>query len=110
MDAVMKSPRIRPSDGQGRKPITSRVYDELEIPMENRAREIATKDKEQRLHSPHSRYQHFVDYGDASTYRREVETVRQAFSDMAGTKTPPTESSCPKPKQPAELRELACSG
>lgn len=61
------------------------------------AREIAGRTEQhwcpikhaQRLHSPHSRYQHFVDYGDASTYRRDLETVRQDFSDV-----PPKSAGC----------------
>ena len=31
---------------------------------------------------PHSRYRRFFDYGDARTYRREVERVRRDFSDL----------------------------
>jgi hypothetical protein len=36
----------------------------------------------QRLHSPHSRYAHFFDYGDAGKYRGQVETVRNDFVDV----------------------------
>lgn len=36
----------------------------------------------QRLSAPHSRYGHFVDYGDAERYSREVETVRSDFTDL----------------------------
>jgi hypothetical protein len=35
-----------------------------------------------RLRSPHSRYSHFFDYGDAEQYRRQVETVRNDFVDV----------------------------
>jgi hypothetical protein len=35
-----------------------------------------------RIRSPHSRYPHFVDYGDAQGYRRQVETVRNDFVDL----------------------------
>lgn len=31
---------------------------------------------------PHSRYHRFFDYGDAESYRREVERVRRDFSDL----------------------------
>jgi len=36
----------------------------------------------QRLQSPHSRYAHFLDYGDAERYRREIEHVRRDFADV----------------------------
>jgi hypothetical protein len=35
-----------------------------------------------RLRAPHSRYSHFVDYGDASRYVREIEAVRKDFKDL----------------------------
>ena len=35
-----------------------------------------------RLRAPHSRYTHFLDYGDASSYRRKIETVRNDFVDL----------------------------
>ena len=35
-----------------------------------------------RLLAPHSRYQHFLDYGDAERYRREIQEVRSDFSDV----------------------------
>jgi hypothetical protein len=35
-----------------------------------------------RLRAPHSRYGHFLDYGDARRYRQEVETVRNDFVDL----------------------------
>ena len=35
-----------------------------------------------RLRSPHSRYSHFIDYGDAKRYRKQVETVRNDFVDV----------------------------
>jgi hypothetical protein len=40
----------------------------------------------QRLQSPHSRYGHFLDYGDAERYRREIEQVRRDFTDVAEPK------------------------
>lgn len=36
----------------------------------------------QRLRSPHSRYGHFFDYGDAQEYSTQVETVRNDFVDL----------------------------
>jgi hypothetical protein len=36
----------------------------------------------QRLRAPHSRYGHFLDYGDAQGYQRQVETVRNDFVDL----------------------------
>jgi hypothetical protein len=36
----------------------------------------------QRLRSPHSRYSHFFDYGDAEQYSRNIETVRNDFVDV----------------------------
>jgi hypothetical protein len=30
----------------------------------------------------HSRYRHFMDYGDAETYRKAVESIRRDFSDL----------------------------
>ncbi|MEP7352598.1 MAG: hypothetical protein ABI824_05145 [Acidobacteriota bacterium] len=35
-----------------------------------------------RLRSPHSRYPHFLDYGDATRYRQESEIVRSDFVDL----------------------------
>jgi len=35
-----------------------------------------------RLRSPHSRYPHFFDYGDAQGYRQRVEAVRSDFVDL----------------------------
>ena len=34
-----------------------------------------------RIHSIHSRYKHFFDYGDAEGYRERIESVRRAFED-----------------------------
>jgi hypothetical protein len=43
-----------------------------------------------RLRSPHLRYGHFFDYGDAEQYRKEIETVRNDFVDLRSvTSTPP---------------------
>jgi hypothetical protein len=36
----------------------------------------------QRLSSPHSRYGHFFDYGDAQEYSQQVENVRNDFVDV----------------------------
>ena len=36
----------------------------------------------QRLRSPHSCYPHFLDYGDAGTYSRQIEMVRCDFADV----------------------------
>jgi hypothetical protein len=35
-----------------------------------------------RLRSPHSRYPHFFDYGDAQRYREQIEIVRSDFVDL----------------------------
>jgi hypothetical protein len=35
-----------------------------------------------RLNSPHSRYSHFFNYGDAAQYRQEVDAVRNDFVDL----------------------------
>ena len=35
-----------------------------------------------RIRSPHSRYPHFLDYGDAQRYREQIETVRSDFVDL----------------------------
>lgn len=43
----------------------------------------------QRLRSPHSRYTHFFDYGDADQYRREIENVRSDFVDLRTLTSPP---------------------
>jgi hypothetical protein len=42
----------------------------------------------QRIRSPHSRYSHFMDYGDAQRYRDEVEIVRNDFVDVKSLTTP----------------------
>lgn len=36
----------------------------------------------QRLRSPHSRYPHFLGYGDANAYSCQIETVRCDFADV----------------------------
>ena len=36
----------------------------------------------QRVRSPHSRYSHFFDYGDARAYSEKIETVRNDFVDV----------------------------
>jgi len=35
-----------------------------------------------RMKGVHSRYQYFFDYGDAESYRRQIEQVRRDFSDL----------------------------
>lgn len=35
-----------------------------------------------RIKSLHSRYQKFIDYGDAASYRSEVEAIRRDFKDL----------------------------
>jgi hypothetical protein len=37
-----------------------------------------------RLRTMHSRYKHFIDYGDAEEYRQQVEQVRRDFKDLTG--------------------------
>ena len=44
----------------------------------------------QRLRAPHSRYGHFLDYGDAKKYRQNVETVRSDFVDVRSLTSKPT--------------------
>lgn len=41
-----------------------------------------------RLRSPHSRYPHFFDYGDAQGYRRQIEATRNDFSDLRNLTAP----------------------
>jgi hypothetical protein len=54
-----------------------------------------------RLRSPHLRYKHFIDYGNASQYRREIETVRNDFVDLR-TLTPNRPNSAnPGPSEPS---------
>lgn len=36
----------------------------------------------QRIRSPHSRYSHFLPYGDASAYRKQIEEVRCDFQGL----------------------------
>lgn len=49
----------------------------------------------QRLRSPHSRYDHFFDYGDSQKYSQQVETVRNDFVDLktltTSRTTPPSQ-------------------
>jgi hypothetical protein len=45
-----------------------------------------------RLRSPHSRYSHFFDYGDAQQYRRQIETVRNDFVDVRSLTSPRPDS------------------
>ncbi len=35
-----------------------------------------------RIRAPHSRYSHFLPYGDAGAYREKIEDVRQDFRDL----------------------------
>jgi hypothetical protein len=37
------------------------------------------------LKARHSRYQHFLDYGDAEQYRKRIEEVRRDFNDLKKT-------------------------
>lgn len=37
-----------------------------------------------RLKAMHSRYQHFLDYGDGEGYRQHIEEVRRDFTDLKG--------------------------
>jgi hypothetical protein len=48
-----------------------------------------------RLRAPHSRYGHFLDYGDARGYRQEIGTVRNDFVDLKSltSKTKPPSQS-----------------
>jgi len=34
------------------------------------------------LKTQHSRYQHFLDYGDAEQYRKRIKEVRRDFKDL----------------------------
>ena len=53
---------------------------ELEADLE---REVAAAQERwhYRVRAPHSRYRHFVDYGDAEGYKRELPAHRDALSD-----------------------------
>ena len=44
-----------------------------------------------RIPAPHSRYPHFLEYGDAEGYRAHVEEVRCDFGDLAPGRRPPGE-------------------
>lgn len=46
----------------------------------------------QRLRYPHSRYSHFFNYGDADSYRRDVETVRNDFVDVRSLTAAPSKA------------------
>jgi hypothetical protein len=35
-----------------------------------------------RLDAPHSRYWQFLDYGDAKSYRRQIDAIRRDFTDL----------------------------
>lgn len=48
-----------------------------------------------RIRSPHSRYSHFFDYGDAQHYREQVEIVRKDFVDLRSV-TPASPDTRPK--------------
>jgi len=39
----------------------------------------------QRIRAPHSRYRHFVDYGDAEGYKRELPVLREALGEKKPT-------------------------
>lgn len=53
----------------------------------------------QRLRSPHSRYSHFLDFGNAQEYRREIEHVRNDFVDLKSITSKP--AAPPKGNGPA---------
>lgn len=40
------------------------------------------------LKTRHSRYQHFLDYGDAEKYRQQIEQVRRDFNDLKNAPQP----------------------
>ena len=42
-----------------------------------------------RLKTRHSRYQHFVDYGDAAHYHARLEVIRREFLDLKAAPTAP---------------------
>ena len=46
-----------------------------------------------RIRSPHSRYSHFFDYGDAEQYCEKVETVRNDFVDVRSLTAKQTDGS-----------------
>ena len=46
-----------------------------------------------RVRSPHSRYPHFLDYGDAQGYRQQVETVRNDFVDLRSLTSAPSDKN-----------------
>ena len=76
------------------------------------AREISARTEQhwcpikhaRRVRARHSRYEYFLDYGNASEYREEVETVRNDFVDLRTLRwpdvpakgAPPRGSSAPK--------------
>lgn len=41
-----------------------------------------------KIRSIHSRYKHFLDFGDAEGYRKELEEVRRSFDDLQEIKKP----------------------
>jgi hypothetical protein len=43
-----------------------------------------------RLKTRHSRYEHFLDYGDAKQYRLRIEKIRRDFKDLASVTQPDT--------------------
>jgi hypothetical protein len=49
-----------------------------------------------RIRSPHSRYSHFFDYGDAQKYSQQIEIVRHDFVDIRSL-TPDRPDANPKP-------------
>jgi hypothetical protein len=63
------------------------------------ATEVAARTEQQwcpikhatRVRSPHSRYPHFLDYGDAQGYRQRVETVRHDFVDVRDLASAPSD-------------------
>lgn len=59
-----------------------------------------------RLRTMHSRYYRFMDYGDADTYRRDVEFVRRDFRDISD----PPAGQENKTGQPSETRKIPPPG
>lgn len=46
-----------------------------------------------RLRAPHSRYPRFLDFGDASRYRQQIESVRNDFWDLRNLNAPRSDSN-----------------
>jgi hypothetical protein len=77
------------------------------------AREISARTEQhwcpikhaRRVRALHSRYGHFVDYGNASQYREKIETVRNDFVDLRTLTQPGPPGQTPvQPPPPGEVR------